>query len=119
MVGMRNLVAGTRVNEMTTTADGLGNLGVSIEGMDVTSRIDKGRLSGLIDSRAAIESGPLLQLRKLAAALTIEVNAIHSPGYGLDGASTGAISSLPSPCPRRIPRPARASPPRRSPTWAP
>jgi len=85
MVGMRNLVDGTRVNEMTTTADGQGNLGVSIEGMDITSRIDKGRLSGLIDSRTAVGSGPLLQLRKLAAALTVEINAIHSPGYGLDG----------------------------------
>jgi len=85
MVGMRNLVAGTRVNEMTTAADGQGDLGVSIEGMDITSRIDKGRLSGLVDSRTAIESGPLMQLRKLAAALTVEVNAIHSAGYGLDG----------------------------------
>lgn len=88
MAGMRNLVSGTRVNQMTTTADASGNPVIRIEGIDVTSRIDKGRLSGLIDSRTAIESGPLLQLRKLAASMTVEINRIHSAGYGLDG-STG------------------------------
>jgi flagellar hook-associated protein 1 FlgK len=87
-VGMRNLVDGTQVNEMTTSADASGNLGLRIDGVDVTSRIEKGRLSGLIDSRTAIEAGPLKELRRFAAALTVEINEIHSGGYGLDG-STG------------------------------
>jgi len=85
IVGMRNLVDGTRVNKMTTTADASGNLGIELDGVDVTSRISKGRLSGLVASRSAIESGPLVELRKFAAALTVEVNALHYEGFGLDG----------------------------------
>ena len=88
MVGMRNLVDGSRVNELTAAVDASGNTSLEIDGVDVTSRIEKGRLSGLIDSRTAIEQGPLKQLRKLAAALTVEINALHGDGYGLDG-STG------------------------------
>lgn len=85
IVGMRNLVDSTRVNKMTTTADASGNLGIELDGVDVTSRISKGRLSGLVASRSAIESGPLVELRKFAAALTVEVNALHYEGFGLDG----------------------------------
>jgi flagellar hook-associated protein 1 FlgK len=88
MVGMRTLVDGTFVNEMTTTVDSEGDTGLSLDGVDITSEIGEGRLGGLIESREEIQSGPLKQLRKLAAALTIEINEVHSAGYGLDG-STG------------------------------
>jgi len=88
IVGMRNLVEGVYVNEMTSSVDALGNVSIKIDGVDVASRIDKGRLGGLIESRKAIEQGPLKELRKFMAALTLEINGIHAGGYGLDG-STG------------------------------
>ncbi|MEW6720388.1 MAG: flagellar hook-associated protein FlgK [Thermodesulfobacteriota bacterium] len=88
VVGMRNLVDGTRVNGMTASADPSGAVRLEIDGVDVAPRIGKGRVSGLLDARTAIESGPLKGLRRLAAALTVEINALHRGGYGLDG-STG------------------------------
>jgi flagellar hook-associated protein 1 FlgK len=84
-VGMRNLVDRERVNPLSTFRDAQGNLGLSIDGVDVTGRIDKGRLGGLLASRSAIASGPLTDLRRLAAALTKEMNLLHSAGVGLDG----------------------------------
>ncbi|MBE0569717.1 MAG: flagellar hook-associated protein FlgK [Deltaproteobacteria bacterium] len=87
-VGMRNLVDRDRVNPLTAVADASGSPGISIDGTDVTSRIDKGRLGGLLASRNAVRTEMLTDLRRLAAALTVEVNEIHSAGYGLDG-STG------------------------------
>ncbi len=85
IVGMRNLVEGQRVNPMTASRDASGNMGLSIDGVDITSRIEKGRLSGLLESRAEIESGPLMDLRRLVAALTKEMNLLHNGGVGLDG----------------------------------
>jgi len=87
-VGMRNLVDRERVNPMTTVRDASGNVGLSLDGTDVTARIGKGRLGGLLASRNAIETGMLTDLRRLAASLTLEVNGLHRAGYGLDG-STG------------------------------
>jgi flagellar hook-associated protein 1 FlgK len=84
-VGMRNLVDGDKVNTLTTKPDATGDLGLSLDGIDITSRIAKGRLGGLLASRGDTESGPLLDLRRLAAALTKEMNLLHRPGVGLDG----------------------------------
>jgi flagellar hook-associated protein 1 FlgK len=39
----------------------------------------------LLASRNAIVSGPLTDLRRLAAALTKEMNLLHGAGFGLDG----------------------------------
>jgi len=87
-VGMRNLVERDRVNQMTTFRDSSGNMGVSVDGTDITARVDKGRLGGLLASRTAIETGLLTDVRRLAASLTLEVNQLHGSGYGLD-LSTG------------------------------
>jgi flagellar hook-associated protein 1 FlgK len=84
-VGMRNLVDRAQVNPLTAVADASGSLGLSLDGTDVTSRIDKGRLGGLLASRNGVETGLLTDLRRLAASLTLEVNRLHVAGYGLDG----------------------------------
>ncbi|MFA6149227.1 MAG: flagellar hook-associated protein FlgK [bacterium] len=85
ILGMRNLVDREIVNPVTTTTGASGDVGLSLDGVDVTSRITNGRLGGLLASREAVESGPLADLRRLAAALTEEMNQLHRAGVGLDG----------------------------------
>jgi flagellar hook-associated protein 1 len=85
MVGMRNLVSATRVNALTSTPDTSGNLRLSLDGIDITSNIQGGDISGLIASRSAIQSTTLTGLRKLIASITQQVNSLHSTGFGLDG----------------------------------
>jgi len=84
-LGMRNLVDRETVNRVTTSNDAAGDVRLSLDGVDVTSRIVNGRLGGLFASRDAVESGPLVGLRRLAAALTDEMNQLHRAGVGLDG----------------------------------
>ena len=84
-LGMRNLVDREMVNRVTTSNDAAGDVRLSLDGVDVTSRIVNGRLGGLFASRDAVESGPLVGLRRLAAALTDEMNQLHRAGVGLDG----------------------------------
>jgi len=93
IIGMRNLVEGIYVNEITPNIDALGKVSLKIDGVDVAPRIDKGKLGGLIESRKAIEEGPLKEFRKFAAALTLEINKIHNNGYGLDGSPGGDFFS--------------------------
>ena len=84
-LGMRNLVDGETVNPLTAIKDTAGDAGLSLDGVNVTSRITKGSVGGLLASRDAIASGPLADLRCLAAAITNEMNQLHSAGVGLDG----------------------------------
>lgn len=86
MVGMRNLVNGKTTNKLSTTVSIDGNLDLQLDGIDITSRINKGQIGGLIASREAAESS-LTGLRKLVAAITNEVNILHKQGFGLDGAT--------------------------------
>jgi len=88
IVGMRNLVAGDRTSVLSTTLNNEGSRDLSLDGMNITSNIQKGRISGLIDARNDIQSGALTGLRKLVASVTQEVNILHASGFGLD-ASTG------------------------------
>jgi flagellar hook-associated protein 1 FlgK len=84
-LGMRNLVERETVNRVTTSPAAAGDIGISLDGVDVTSRITNGRLGGLFASREAVETGPLADLRRLAATLTNEMNMLHRAGVGLDG----------------------------------
>ncbi|MCL1925792.1 MAG: flagellar hook-associated protein FlgK [Syntrophorhabdaceae bacterium] len=94
LVGMRDLVSGAYVNEMTSGVDALGNVTIKIDNTEISSRITKGELGGYLESRKAIEEGPLKELRKFAAALTLEVNEIHNRGIGLDGYQGDFFSPL-------------------------
>ena len=84
MVGMRNLVNGKTTNKLSTTVSIDGNLDLQLDGIDITSRINKGQIGGLIASREDAESS-LTGVRKLVAAITNEVNILHKQGFGLDG----------------------------------
>ena len=84
-VGMRTLVDREIVNPLTARQNVAGDASLSLDGVDVTSRITKGSLGGLLASRDAVASGTLADLRRLAAAVTNEMNQLHSTGVGLDG----------------------------------
>jgi flagellar hook-associated protein 1 FlgK len=84
-LGMRNLVDRETVNPVTAIKNAAGDASLSLDGVDVTSRITKGSVGGLVASRDAVASGPLADLRRLAAAITNEMNQLHSAGVGLDG----------------------------------
>jgi flagellar hook-associated protein 1 FlgK len=82
----RTLVAVTSAQQ-----GGLIDIGYDTGGAQpivVTSRIDGGRLKGLLEARDGTIPDLLASLDALANALVTEVNSQHRAGYGLDG-STG------------------------------
>lgn len=87
IVGQRNLVQGahTHLIEGHKTVD--NTFTIKLDNIDITERITKGRLSGLLELRNTINSGPLKDLRKTIASLTIETNELHQNGYGLDSSN--------------------------------
>lgn len=87
-VGMRNLVYGATTNRMSTKTNAEGNQDLFLDGINITTNIQKGQLSGLIAARDDIQSSALIGLRKLVGSVTQQVNALHRTGFGLD-ASTG------------------------------
>jgi len=88
VVGMRNLVFGEKTNTLSTGINDGGDNDLFLDGINITTRINKGRLGGLMAVREDIESNSLKNLRRLIASLIKETNLIHRSGYGLD-ASTG------------------------------
>lgn len=87
-VGMRNLVSGATVNPLSSTVTGNNERKIILDGTDITGRIHRGQLGGLLTVRGDIETKTLYSLRRLIASVTKEVNLLHNSGYGLDG-STG------------------------------
>lgn len=85
MVGMRNLVSGKNTNGMGLITDASGARGISLDGINITSRVTKGELGGLLAARDYVASGALNDLRKLVASVTKEVNLLHAAGFSLDG----------------------------------
>jgi len=86
-IGMKNLVSGNTANTLSAAYNGEGEYALQLDGQDITSRITKGEVGGLLTARQEIE-GDLHDLRKLVASITNTVNLQHSQGFGLDG-STG------------------------------
>ncbi len=84
-VGMRNLVSGENANTLSARANENGDKDLYLDGIDITSRVTRGQLGGLISVRGHIESNSLKGLRKLIASITKEINILHASGYGLDG----------------------------------
>lgn len=87
-VGMRNLVAGARTNTLAAVTNQDGDKELLLDGINITSSVQKGRVGGLLAVREDIQENALTSLRKLVASLTKEVNLQHRAGFGLDG-STG------------------------------
>jgi flagellar hook-associated protein 1 FlgK len=84
-IGMKNLVAGTTTNTLSTTIDTDGNKQLALDRTNITSNISSGKVSGLIDSASEVKTTSLFGLRKLVASVTKEINLLHETGYGLDG----------------------------------
>jgi flagellar hook-associated protein 1 FlgK len=87
-VGMKTLVSGSTANTLSAVYDQDGNYSLQLGGQDITSRITKGEMGGLLTARQDISGTSLYDLRKLMATLTYAVNFQHAQGFGLDG-STG------------------------------
>ena len=88
IVGMRNLVSGTRTNTLSASRNIDGNQDLFLDNINITTDIQSGKIGGLLAARSDIESTALVGLRKLVAAVTQQVNTLHQGGVGLD-ASTG------------------------------
>jgi flagellar hook-associated protein 1 FlgK len=87
-IGMRNLVSGNTANSLSAVYNREGNFSLQLEGEDITSRITKGELGGLLAARQEITGTFLYELRKLMATLTYTVNFQHGQGFGLDGSTS-------------------------------
>ncbi len=88
MVGMRNLISGTNTNTLSGSLNEDGYSDLILDGINITERITKGEMGGLLAVRDDIKNGSLQGLRRLIASLIKEINIMHRQGYGLDG-STG------------------------------
>jgi flagellar hook-associated protein 1 FlgK len=84
IVGWHALVSNEDTNSLSVAVNVEGNTDLYLTGTNITSRITKGQIGGLLAVRDEIESTSLTTLRKLVAAVTNEVNMIHAKGFGLD-----------------------------------
>jgi flagellar hook-associated protein 1 FlgK len=89
-IGMKNLVNGTSTNTLTAAGNFQGESSLILDGQDITSRISKGEVGGLLAARKEINETALSGLRKFTAALSHAVNIQHAQGFGTDG-STGNL----------------------------
>lgn len=87
MMGMRSLVSATKTNTLFSQMNPDGNNEIYLDGINITSNVNKGQLGGFIAARDNIASGPLMDLRRLIASVTKEVNLLHLSGFGLDGST--------------------------------
>jgi flagellar hook-associated protein 1 len=87
-LGMKSLVYKGDTNVLSVQTNENGDKMVYLDRTDITLRINKGGLGGLISARDTIENNQLKDLRKMIASLIKEVNLVHRAGYGLDS-STG------------------------------
>lgn len=87
-VGMKSLVYKGNYNSLTISVDSEGNKEIYLDNSNITLKINKGKIGGIISARDTIQDNQLKGLRKLISSLIKEVNLIHRNGYGLD-ASTG------------------------------
>jgi flagellar hook-associated protein 1 len=88
IVGMRNLVSGDSTNTLSAVYRQSREYTLHLDGMDVTSKITKGELGGLLTAGQDILSN-LHDLRKLVASITNRVNLQHAQGFDLDGVAGG------------------------------
>ncbi len=87
-VGMRSLVFQTDTITLTAQVNENGDRELYLDNTNISSRINTGKLGGLLSARDTIREDQLTGLRKMVASLTKEINLLHEGGYGLDG-STG------------------------------
>jgi len=85
VVGMRNLVSEEKTSAISTALNSDGNRDVFLDGMNITSNIQKGQIGGFIAARRDIQTNVLTGLRKLVASVVQEVNTLHTSGWDLNG----------------------------------
>jgi len=79
------LVAGDQSHILTqNTMPGTTFSGVQLEGVDITSKLQSGKLAGLIDVRDNKTAGYLDALDDMAATIISKVNEQHTKGIDLD-----------------------------------
>jgi len=89
-IGGQSLVSGYKVMDTLQTYDaGGGNLLVQTATGGVPLTLTGGSMQGTIDARDGTLATLQNSINTLAATLITQVNAIHSPGFGLNG-TTGA-----------------------------
>ncbi len=87
-IGMKSLVYKSEYNALSVKVDEEGNREIYLQNSNITLKINKGQIGGIISARDTIQNNQLKGLRRLIASLIKEINLIHQNGYGLDG-STG------------------------------
>ncbi len=84
-VGMKSLVYKGEYNALSVKIDEEGNREIYLENSNITLKINKGQIGGIISARDTIQDNQLKGLRRFIASLIKEINLIHQNGYGLDG----------------------------------
>jgi len=84
------LVAGNQSQQLQTSSTG-SLLRVEVGGADITSRIQSGKLGGLLKTRDTLISGYLQTLDNMAATLISRVNAQHALGDDYGGQPGGSF----------------------------
>jgi flagellar hook-associated protein 1 len=78
------LVEDNTANPLSLGQDTEGHYTLQLDGQDITTKITKGEMGGLLTASQAVEDN-LHDLRKLVAGITNTVNLQHVQGFGLDG----------------------------------
>jgi flagellar hook-associated protein 1 len=98
VAGGRALVVGTVASQMNAVPTGPdGHVQIEIAGADLTSSISGGKIDGYLHVRDTLIPGYLQRLDEQAFTLAASVNAIHSAGFDLNGATGQAFFAYSAP----------------------
>ncbi|MBF0556196.1 MAG: flagellar hook-associated protein FlgK [Nitrospirae bacterium] len=93
IVGERNLVGmGNIVNPISMQQQADGKMQLSLDGIDVTSKVTGGKLGADVELKNSAQSGlpaAIAGLRSTVAAITNMVNSVQTNGYDLNGKAGG------------------------------
>ncbi len=81
VAGRKSIVAGVSSFQFTSAITGDGDRDIFSEGKNITQFITSGKLGGFLSFRDDVKNNSLTDLRKLAASIRQETNAIHAAGY--------------------------------------
>jgi flagellar hook-associated protein 1 FlgK len=90
------IVGETTYKLSVSNAPPLGYAAISVNGTDITSEIDAGRLGGFLQVRDANIPDYQGRLDTLAFSVATEVNTVHAAGYDQTGALAGTFFTIPA-----------------------
>ncbi len=85
------LVIDDRSSQLETYVSDTGFADIRLDGMDITSTLQSGKLAGLLKTRDSLVAGYLGALDNMAAAILARVNEQHAQGNDLDGIAGGDL----------------------------